>query len=204
MVTNYWNKKANDYDNHLKKSELAYKKVIELIKNEINKSNTFLDIGTGTGEIPIALSDNINKIFAIDFSPEMINVSMNKIKKLNINNITFQVQDCYNLTFNNEMFDVILAINIIHLLDKPEKFLSSIKNILKKNGKLIIPTYLHNENIKTKIISTIMKYKGHPIITRFDSNSMIDFIENCGFNVNKKVLIPNIIPMMFIVASKKL
>ena len=37
MESNYWDKKAVDYDNHLKKSEKAYLQVVDLIKSEINK-----------------------------------------------------------------------------------------------------------------------------------------------------------------------
>jgi hypothetical protein len=48
-----------------------------------------------------------------------------------------------------------------------------------------------------------MKYKGHPIITRFDSKSMIDFIKNCGYKVDKQILLPNIMPMLFVIASRK-
>ena len=203
METNYWDKTAHDYDNHIKKSERAYEKLIELTKNEVNKSQTLLDIGTGTGAIPIVLADLVDKIFATDYSEEMINIAKRKIIELKKNNIEFQVQDCYNLNFSNEMFDVILAANILHLLDKPEHFLNAIKRLLKESGKLIIPTFMHNENIKTKLISRIMKVKGHPIITRFDSKSMINFVENCGYKVDKQILLPNIMPMLYVVASKK-
>ena len=44
MESNYWNIKAFDYDTHLKKSENAYLKIIELIKIEIDKSQTLLDL----------------------------------------------------------------------------------------------------------------------------------------------------------------
>ena len=67
MESNYWNIKAFDYDTHLKKSENAYLKIIELIKIEIDKSQTLLDLGTGTGEIPIAIADGVMKIIATDF-----------------------------------------------------------------------------------------------------------------------------------------
>jgi len=202
MVSNYWDKKAIDYDNHLKKSEKAYLKVIELIKTEINEAQTLLDIGTGTGEIPIAISDNVGKIIANDFSPEMVHVANSKIKELSINNISFQIQDCYNLNYSDETFDVIIASNLLHLLDKPEQFLSSIKRLLKKNGKLIIPTFLHNESMKTKIVSKILKFKGHPVNSKFDSNNLVDFIENCGYRLDKKVFIENIMPMLFVVVTK--
>ena len=44
METNYWDKKASDYDNHLKKSKNSYSKIIELIIKESNKAQTHLDL----------------------------------------------------------------------------------------------------------------------------------------------------------------
>lgn len=202
METNYWDNKASDYDNHLKKSKDSYSKIIELIIKESNKAQTILDIGTGTGEIPIALADSVEKIVATDFSQEMVNIANLKIEKLHINNISFQVQDCYNLPFSDEIFDIIIVSNLLHLLDRPEQFLNSIKRLLKRNGKLIVPTFLHNESIKTKIISKIMEIKGHPINTRFDSKSLIKFISACGYNLEKSAFIEGIMPMLFVVVTK--
>jgi phosphatidylethanolamine/phosphatidyl-N-methylethanolamine N-methyltransferase len=202
METNYWDKKAPDYDNHQRKSKNAYVRIIDLIKDEVKKSQILLDIGTGTGEIPIALSDHVKRIIATDYSPEMINIANLKVEKLKINNIIFQVQDCCSLGYNDEMFDVIIASNVLHIIEKPEQFLNSVKRLLKKDGKLIIPTFLHNESFKTKIISKILKFKGHPINTKFDSMSFIDFIEKCDYTIEKSVFIENIMPLLFIVSSK--
>jgi ubiquinone/menaquinone biosynthesis C-methylase UbiE len=201
MENNYWDRKASGYDDHMKKSMKAYEQLIELIKNEIDKSCVLLDIGTGTGAIPIALADCVDKIYATDYSQEMIGVATNKANDLNIQNIIFQVQDCYNLSFNENMFDVIVASNILHLLDKPEQFLFSIRRLLKKNGKLIVPTFLHNESLITNIISRILKLSGHPISTRFNSKSMIELITKCGYSIDKQVLLPSIMPMLFVTAT---
>jgi ubiquinone/menaquinone biosynthesis C-methylase UbiE len=203
MESNYWDKKASDYDNHLKKSEMAYIKVIELIKLEINKAQTVLDIGTGTGEIPIAISDNVGKIIATDYSQEMINVANLKLNKLKINNITFQAQDCTKLSFGDEMFDSIIASNLLHLLKEPSQFMNSLSRLLKKEGKLIIPTFLHNESVKTKIISKILALKGHPIQTKFNASSLIEFVEKNGYTIEKTVLIQNIMPLLFVVVTKR-
>jgi ubiquinone/menaquinone biosynthesis C-methylase UbiE len=135
METSFWDKKASDYDNQLKKAKDLYLEVIDLIRQEINKSQILLDIGTGTGEIPIAISDKAGKIIATDFSPEMIKIANQKLEKLNIDNLTFQVQDCYNLSFSDEMFDVIIVANLLHFLDRSEDFLRSLKRFLKKDGK---------------------------------------------------------------------
>jgi ubiquinone/menaquinone biosynthesis C-methylase UbiE len=203
METSFWDKKASDYDNQLKKAKDLYLEVIDLIKQEINKSQILLDIGTGTGEIPIAISDKAGKIIATDFSPEMIKIANQKLEKLNIDNLTFQVQDCYNLSFSDEMFDVIIVANLLHFLDRSEDFLRSLKRFLKKDGKIIIPTFLLNENFKTKIWTKILKLNKYPVNTRFDSKNIIDFIAKCDYNLEKSIFIKSTIPMLFVVLTKK-
>lgn len=203
MEETYWDKQAAGYDSHMKRSENAYLRITELMKNEISAPQNLLDIGTGTGEIPIALSGYAEKIYATDLSSEMIDIAEQKLLQLKISNISFQVQDCYDLNFENEYFDVIIASNLLHILEKPEEFLLSVKRLLKRNGKLLIPTFLHNENIRTRIISAILKFKGHPINSRFDSKSIVSFIEQCGFNIEKKIFIKSTMPILFLAATKK-
>ena len=202
MKSNYWDKKAITYDNHLKKSEKAYLQIVELIRSEINKTQLILDIGTGTGEIPIAIADKSGKIIATDYSREMILVCEEKIQRSGINNVSFQVQDCYDLEYGDRTIDVIVVSNLLHLVDKPEQFLISLKRLLKKDGKLIIATYLHNECMKSKILSRILKLTGHPVKSRFDSNSLGELITDCGYKIDKRVFISNIMPMLFAVATK--
>lgn len=199
----YWDNKASNYDNHLKKSEDAYLKILELIKTELNTTQTLLDVGTGTGEIAISISEHAGKIVACDFSQEMIHVANSKIKKSSISNVDFQIQDCNSLNYSDDMFDVIIASNLLHLIEKPEQFLESLKRILKKDGKLILPTFLHNESMKTKLISKLLSLKGHPITTRFDSNGIIEFITRCGYKVEKSVFVRSIMPMRFVVVTRK-
>lgn len=202
MDRNYWDSKASGYEEHMQRSREAYCKIIELAKKEVAGSHTLLDIGTGTGVIPVALSAYADKIHAVDYSPEMIKIARSKAERMNIRNITFQVQDCQNLSFNDNMFDVIVVSNLLHIITTPVQFLLSLKRILKEDGKIIIPTYMHNENMQAKIISGILKMKGHPVITRFSSKSFLEMTAQCGYTVETVSLIKNAVPVLYAVLSK--
>ena len=75
----YWNNDAAHYDKRAKKSRKAYQTMIKLINNELSTGMDILDMGTGTGEIPISICDNVKSINAIDFSPEMIRIRVSRL-----------------------------------------------------------------------------------------------------------------------------
>jgi ubiquinone/menaquinone biosynthesis C-methylase UbiE len=85
----YWNNDAANYDKRAKKSHEAYQTIIKLIKNEISTEVDILDMGTGTGEIPIGICGNVKSINAIDFSPEMIQIAQKKLIKMELKILHF-------------------------------------------------------------------------------------------------------------------
>ncbi len=199
----YWNNDAKNYEARVDKSHKAYEKIIDYIKKEINKDMLLLDIGTGTGEIPINISNNVKNIEAIDYSFEMIKIAKQKAKIKGIKNISFSVQDSNNLIYKDNTFDVITIINLLHIIPKPEKVIEEAKRLIKNYGKIIIASYLHNENIKSRLISCIMKRKGHPIFTKYNSNTIFSFIENCSLNITFKEKLSNIMPILYLIALRQ-
>lgn len=196
----YWNNDAVNYDTRLKKSQRAYETLLAYIKKEVNQETRLLDIGTGTGEIPLRLSAHVKKIDAIDSSPEMIKIAINKAERAGITNISFLVQDIDYLFSHEATFDVITIINLLHVVPNPDAVLEEAKKRLKKDGKIILATYLHDENIQSRIISYFMKRKGHPIITRFNCKTICSFIEKSSLKIIFKEKLPNIMPIFYVIA----
>ena len=71
-------------------------------------------------------------------SDEFIEQSINNFKKYNINNIKVQKVEPEKLPFEDQKFDVILIVDVIHHLDDIKKNINEIKKFLKKGGKLLI------------------------------------------------------------------
>lgn len=80
------------------------------IKNSLNKKLTILDIGTGTGCIPISLKKKLPEatIFAIDICEEALKIAQ---KNTVINNVDvhFILQDILNPFNLNQQFDIIVS-----------------------------------------------------------------------------------------------
>lgn len=65
------------------------------------------------------------------------------------------------MKYPNESFDVVVAANVIHLLDEPYKALAELDRVCRKKGRVIIPTYMNEKsNGRTNGISSAIGKAG--------------------------------------------
>jgi phosphatidylethanolamine/phosphatidyl-N-methylethanolamine N-methyltransferase len=198
----YWDKMSSHYDEHTQRSAAMYDDLIRRIKLEVSPKAIVLDIGTGTGEIPLRISSDVSRIEAVDCSAEMIRRAQDKAIQRGAKNVTFRVQDSTLLPYGSCEFDVVILANLLHVVPMPERVLAEAFRVLRQDGKLIAPTFVHGESPKTRLISWILRRKGHPIHTRFDSSTLKAFVEGHGFVVTQQVLLKNIMPVSFVAARR--
>lgn len=101
------------------------------IKEYTNKDSICLDLGTGGGEKVLKYYPEVKKIFATDFSQEMINTAKENSKKFLNKNIEFLQMDNLKMTFPKRSFDLISARHTV--IDAKQIF-----NTLKDHGVLIL------------------------------------------------------------------
>lgn len=200
----FWNSFASKYDAFIARyAKDTYEKSLLLIKKEINTNSNVLEVGTGTGLIAFSIAEFANTITAIDYAPEMIRVANSKLEKQKHNNISFYVSEANMIKSEDKLFDIVIASNVFHLLTNADEALWEIRRVLKDRGKVILPTYCHGQNIKSRFISAIMGLSGFKAINRWSTAEFREFVCNEGFTIEKEEVIADKIPMSFLVASKK-
>lgn len=99
--------------------------------------NHILDIATGTGDFAI-LSHKILKpikIDAIDVSEGMMAVGKEKVKEKRLENIiSFDRQDCANLSFENNTFDAVISSFGVRNFEDIDKSFQEVHRVLKSSG----------------------------------------------------------------------
>lgn len=103
-------------------------KFYKIIKNLCKKDMFLLDVGTGTGVVPLNVNKYVKKVIGIDSSHNMISIAKDKIGYEN--NIYFKVMDAFNLEFEDNSFDIVT--NRLGVDAYKEMY-----RVLKKNGYLI-------------------------------------------------------------------
>jgi ubiquinone/menaquinone biosynthesis C-methylase UbiE len=202
----FWNKFAGLYDGFIKHTfNETYKALYKEIRQEVSGTDHVLEIATGTGLIAFEICDLVLYIDAIDLAPEMISIAQKKQSEKNILNINFDVGDSSNLHFRDSSFDKVIASNVLHLLIEPEEALSEIYRVLKPDGKAILVTFCHGENLRSRLLSKFMELSGVKVINRWSTQSYAAFIKASGFEILTMQILPGKIPLAYIIAgsSKK-
>lgn len=130
----------------------AVKRIVKNLKNSEteklkNNSQVFrfsdsqvLDVACGTADSTIALAKaGVPRVVGVDISEGMLKVGEKKIEEINLNSvISLKVEDCENLSFNDNTFDAaFIAFGIRNFEDK-KKGLKELHRVLKPNGLLLI------------------------------------------------------------------
>ena len=102
---------------------------------------TILDIATGTGDFAIMSAKMLlpKTLIGADISDKMMEIGRQKIKEEGLEGIiSFQKEDCLNLTFPSNTFDAVTAAFGIRNFQDLEKGLGEMYRVLKKGGHLCI------------------------------------------------------------------
>ncbi len=135
MHLGYWDETTNGVSD-----ALIRENEIMAIRAKINKDHYILDAGCGVGGSSIYLAKNIGcRAVGISLSESQIRACKKNSKKHRVSELTdFKVMDFCNTEFENEIFDVVWAIeSVCHAPDK-NNFIKEAFRILKPGGKLVI------------------------------------------------------------------
>ncbi len=99
---------------------------------DIQGHETVLEIGTGSGYFTSVLAKLSQSVVTIELDEQLSQLAQNKVKGLNLNNITFINDDALAYNFDNEQYDTIVI--GCALPNKNENFF----RLLKPGGKLFM------------------------------------------------------------------
>lgn len=154
---------------------------IKMLTDHLASSMTVLELGCGAGYFTKEIVQTRCKLTAIDISPELIEGAKQKVKD---DNVTFQLDNAYGLSFANETFDSVIGSSVLHHLDI-DKALAEIFRVLKTGGTLYFtePNMLNPQIAIQKNIPFIKKRMGDsPDETAFFKWQISRFLAKHGFS----------------------
>lgn len=144
-MKSFWDKTADYYDIAELTNRSVNEQMARAVENEIPAGALVLDCAAGTGTLSMAAAKNAKHVTCTDMSKEMLIKAMKKARRLGIYNISFAKRDITALKDPDNRYDAVIAGNVLHLLDDPQKAFSELVRVTKPGGKVIIPTYLQGE-----------------------------------------------------------
>ncbi len=100
--------------------------------------NKLLDIGCGTGIYFDVLATYSDHIEAIDLSKEMIQVAREYCLQNGLTNIHPRMGSAEFLEYEDERFDVVIELDVLHHISDLKKTLSEIYRVLKPGGHFLV------------------------------------------------------------------
>lgn len=198
----FWDNVAGVYDifaNVINKK--THKKLCAVVGELVTPTDEVLECACGTGLLSGVIAKNCKRLIATDFSPKMLKKAKKKYAKTE--NVEFRLGNILQLEFPDERFDVVVAANVIHLLDEPYKALRELDRVCKIGGKIIIPTYMNRANSgKPNGLSNAIDKAGADFKKEFTLETYKEFIKSAGYENVEYIFCDGKIPCAVAVISK--
>ena len=182
----FWDKIAERYSKHPIADEAAYQKKLQVTQENFKPNSSVLEFGCGTGSTTIIHASYVKHIRAIDVSSEMIKIAQGKADAQNINNVTFEQLTIEELTVADETFDVVLGLNILHLLENKKEVIAKVHKMLKPGGVFVTSTVCLGDTMKWfKAIAWIGIFLGlMPLVKVFTTEELENSLIDAGFTID--------------------
>lgn len=136
----FWERRASEYDRDEEKYEQTYHETIESTRTHLSPGDVVLDYACGTGIITNQIAHSVKEVHAIDISSKMIDVAQREADERGIENVHYARSTIFEASYEQRAFDVILAFNILHLLEDTRGVVQRISELLKPGGLFISAT----------------------------------------------------------------
>jgi ubiquinone/menaquinone biosynthesis C-methylase UbiE len=181
----FWDRIAERYSRQPVADQTSYQRKLKITQKYLNSDMEVLEIGCGTGTTAIIHSSYVKHIKAIDISAKMIEIAQGKADAQGVANISFEQCTIDELKVDEQTIDVVLALNILHLLDNKEEVIAKVFKILKPGGMFISSTSCLDDNIPwLKLILPVGKLIGlMPSVTFFTKEQLEGCLSDAGFDI---------------------
>ncbi|MCR4735600.1 MAG: class I SAM-dependent methyltransferase [Treponema sp.] len=199
MKKTIWDRFAPVYSLAMKSQKNIYDYMYKHI-GQAAEGKIVLELATGPGLIAKHIAPSCEKIIATDFSQDMINQAK---RGENPQNLTFERADASDLPFEDKSFDLVIIANALHIVPDPQKVLSEIDRVLKDGGLLIAPNFIERKIRKPNLWQRFLYALGVKFEHQWTADEYTIFIEENGWKISSKEVIPGRIDLVYVECSRK-
>lgn len=110
----------------------------------VKRGSTVIDLGTGTGNLLAALSRAVGpegRVIAEDIHADFLQRARERAGEAKLTNVQFILGSDTDPKLPAGAADLVIAVDVYHHLDYPERMLAAVKRSLKAGGRLAIVEY---------------------------------------------------------------
>ena len=126
-------------------TQAPLRKVEEKLLTSIPKQSKILDVGCGSGRFSIGAAQMGHNVIGIDITTAAITAAIEKVKTINLHNISFLVGDMTEMPFGDNEFDYVFcprfSINAVATFRKRKEAIEEMIRIVKPGGKVYVESF---------------------------------------------------------------
>lgn len=199
----FWDKAAEKYARDPISNMAAYEETREKMRAFLQPDHLVLELGCGTGSTALELADRAGRYVATDLSREMIRIAKTKQAEGTPPQLSFEAREAGDLP--EGPFDVVIALNLLHLLEDLEDVIRRVHDMLPSGGLFLSKTTLLAEGpwyIRAAI--PVMRAIGKaPFVRNLSEREMKGILTDAGFALEETLVQKDMAPRLFVVARKR-
>ena len=193
----FWERTAGRYDLSMTLFGGPLAAVLPLVAEEVEGLERVLELAAGTGLVSAAIAPVVGELVATDYAEAMVAKVEDRVRTLGLDNVRTRTLDVYALD-GTDPFDAIVAANVLHLLPDLDGALDAMLGALRPGGRLILPTYCHDQTRLARVTSRVLGLVGFPGQRRLTLDRLEGMLTSRGMSVRRSVLLPGLLPIGFV------
>ena len=183
---NFWDKRADKYSQRPVADEETYQKKLAITREYFRPDSKVLEIGCGTGSTALLHAPYVGHIRATDLSTRMIEIAQGKAKAAGIENVTFEALGVDELDVPDASLDVVMAHNLLHLLEDRKQAIAEVHRMLKPGGVFVSSTAcISDMALPLRMIVPVGRFlRLFPLVKVFSSDELKKNLEDAGFEID--------------------
>lgn len=197
----FWQRFSRLYGPLMGRSAKLYDNICARIRPQLDRRMNVLELACGTGQLSFPLSSRVRLWEATDFSPNMIREAKKRPGSCRLH---FSVQDATDLPYGAETFDAVVIANALHIMPHPERALAEIYRVLKPDGLLFAPTFVHSQGMGLRAqMMKLPALAGFRAYHKWDTADLADYVAGYGFRITDETLLGGfLVPLCCLSAQK--
>ncbi|WP_120634173.1 class I SAM-dependent methyltransferase [Ruegeria sp. EL01] len=200
--TSFWDNAAPKYAKSPISDMAGYEQTLDRIRDLLKPHHRVLELGCGTGSTALELAGGVHSYLGTDLSKQMIEIANEKYGGTGPHQLRFAVAGAGDLPVG--LFDVVLALNVLHLLPNLEAVLEEVFAALPSGGLFVAKTTLLAESPwYVRWLIPFLRAIGKAPYVRFLAEKELEgMFRNAGFLPAEALTQDGMAPRFFSVVTK--
>jgi ubiquinone/menaquinone biosynthesis C-methylase UbiE len=202
----FWDRTAKRYDSQINEEDDVATFTLDRTRKYLQSSDVILDFACATGKYALEIAPEVGEIWGIDISTEMIKAAKGNAVERGLTNVQFVRAEITDPRLEDESYTVVLAYNILHLVDDPVQVVARIKQLLQPGGLFIsvTPCLGAGRSLQTAVIKLSSRLGIVPEVHSFKPNEVQELICKAQFDLIETRMLKGQLSAVFTAARRRL